>query len=48
MNIIRNIFGAIITIIGTFIFQIGFVLMTEDMQDSFAQKLVEKFSERYL
>ena len=41
---IRNIFGSIIVVVGAFVFQIGFILMTEDMQERFAKKFVEKIS----
>jgi hypothetical protein len=44
---IRNLLGAVLVIIGAFIFQIGFVIMKEDMQESFARKFVEKFESAF-
>lgn len=39
---IRNIIGSVIVILGAFIFQIGFVIMTDDMQEIFAEKFIDE------
>lgn len=45
MNTIRKIVGAIIVIVGAFIFQIGFVIMPKDMQEIFAEKFAKTLFE---
>lgn len=40
---IRDFLGSVLVVIGAMIFQLGFLVMTKEMQDRFATRMVYHF-----